>query len=101
MSLHDLTEVMRIDQLLPFPPRGSEQREHTIWDQVTSSSPNTAYYRADMELLGERLTRSLLCLLAPFIALLAVGSTTRLTSYFALPIACMSLMALNLTREWL
>ncbi len=101
MNLHDLTEVMRIDQLLPFPPRGSEQREQTIWEEVTSSTANTAYHRADMELLGERLTRSLLCLLAPFIALLAVGLTTRLTSYFALPIACMSLMALNLTGEWL
>jgi hypothetical protein len=42
-----------------------------------------------------------LCLLAPLIALLSVCLTTRATNYFALPLACMALMSLNLTSEWL
>jgi len=102
MNVHDLTEVMHINQLLPFPPRGSEPNEQTILEQFgAADGTNPAVYRASMELLGERVTRGLLCLLAPFIALLAVSLTTRFTSYLALPLACMSLMVLNLTGEWL
>jgi hypothetical protein len=54
-----------------------------------------------MRLLGERIARSLLCLLAPFIALAAVCLTSRATNYFVLPLACMALMSLNVTSEWL
>jgi hypothetical protein len=54
-----------------------------------------------MRLLGERFSRSLLCLLAPLIAMAFVCLTTRRTSFVALPIACMTLMALNVGSEWL
>ncbi|MGZ7317568.1 hypothetical protein ACXWQ2_09270, partial [Streptococcus pyogenes] len=45
--------------------------------------------------------RSLLCLMAPLIAMAFVCLTTRRTSFVALPIACMALMALNVGSEWL
>jgi O-antigen ligase len=54
-----------------------------------------------MRLLGERFARSLLCLLAPLMALTAVCLTSRATNYLALPLACMALMALNVTSQWL
>jgi hypothetical protein len=55
----------------------------------------------EMRLLGERFARSLLCLLAPFIALASVCLTSRATNYFVLPLAGMALMSLNVTSEWL
>lgn len=101
MNVHEMTQVMHIDQLLPFPPRGTDSEEQTIPEQLMSRHEETAGYRADMRLLGDRLTRSLLCLLAPLIALSALCLTSRRTSYLALPLGCMGLMALNLFGEWL
>src|SRR5262249_18565567 len=89
MNLRDMTQVMRLDQLLPFPVRGTDPHEQTVFEQLAKPHDATStVYLTNMELLGERITRSLLCLLAPFIALLAVGCTTRITSYLALPLAC-------------
>jgi hypothetical protein len=93
---------MKADQLLAFEPRGANSDEMTIFDQfaanVRSDDPR---HREDMRLLGGRLARSFLCLLAPLIALAFVCLTNRLTNYFALPLACMGLMSLNVTSEWL
>ncbi|HYS45103.1 MAG TPA: hypothetical protein VEM35_01615, partial [Rhizomicrobium sp.] len=43
---------------------------------------------------------SLLSFLAPLIALLGVSLTNRLTNWFALPLSCLALMAVNLLCEW-
>jgi len=98
----DITQAMKADQLLAFEPRGANSDEMTIVDQfaanVRSDDPR---HREDMRLLGGRLARSFLCLLAPLIALACVCLTNRLTNYFALPLACMALMSLNVTSEWL
>ena len=55
---------------------------------------------AQMKLLAERFSRSLLSFLAPIIALLGVSLTTRLTNWFALPLSCVVLMSVNLLCEW-
>ena len=98
----DVTRQMTVDELLTFLPRGSEVNELTILEQLgaraDSSSPK---HRKEMQLLSERLARSFLCLLAPLIALVSVCLTSRTTNYFVLPLACMTLMSLNLTSGWL
>jgi lipopolysaccharide export LptBFGC system permease protein LptF len=102
LSASDVTQAMTIDQLLTFMPRGSESEEVTVFEQFTRDDTLSAKrHREDMKLLGERLSRSFLCLLAPLIALASVCLTTRSTNYFVLPLACMGLMSLNVTSEWL
>ena len=55
---------------------------------------------AQMRLLAERFSRSLLSFLAPLVALLGVSLTNRLTNWFALPLSCLLLMAVNPLCEW-
>jgi lipopolysaccharide export LptBFGC system permease protein LptF len=98
----DITQTMKTEQLLSFEPRGASAGELTIFDQFAANEYSSdARHREDMRLLGERLARSFLCLLAPLIALACVCLTNRVTNYFALPLACMVLMSLNVTSEWL
>ncbi len=98
----DITQAMMADQLLTFEPRGSNADELSIFDQFAEQAYSTdARHREDMRLLGERLARCLLCLLAPFVALACVCLTNRRTNYFALPLACMALMSLNVASVWL
>lgn len=98
----DVTQAMMADQLLTFEPRGTNADELSIFDQFARDQyASDARHRDDMRLLGERIARSLLCLLAPFIALATVCLTNRRTNYFALPLACMALMSLNVTSVWL
>ena len=93
---------MSLDELLPFQPRGADIAELTVLDQIRSAAAADPARRVGtMRLLGERFARSLLCLLAPLIALVAVSLTSRATHYLALPLACMALMALNVTSAWL
>jgi len=101
MNVHEMKETMRIAQLLPFPPRGADPAEQTIPEQLRTAPSNTEDYYANMRLLGDRFTRSFLCLLAPLLALAALCLTSRRTSYLTLPLGCMVLMALNLFAEWL
>ena len=51
---------------------------------------------AQMRLLAERFSRSLLSFLAPLVALLGVSLTNRMTNWFALPLSCLVLMSVNL-----
>jgi len=98
MHVRDLSQQMSIDQLIPFPPRGTDVAEQTIVQEAFSSS---APDRRMDELvsLGQRFTRSLLCFLAPLVALAALSLTTPFTNNFVLPLACMVLMALDLGTE--
>jgi hypothetical protein len=98
----DVVQQIVLEDLLPFPARGSDAVEWTIFDQLTAKADTApAKLRDEMRLLGERFARSLLCLLAPLIALASVCLTSRATNYFALPAACMALMLLNVASEWL
>jgi lipopolysaccharide export LptBFGC system permease protein LptF len=102
LSAPDVTQEMTINELLTFLPRGSKVEELTIFKQLGARTDLTSpTHLEEMRVLGERLARSFLCLLAPFIALASVCLTSRATNYFVLPLAGMALMSLNVTSEWL
>lgn len=102
LSAREIVRHTTVDELMAFRPRGSEAAELTVFEQL-GLKPDTApgRRRQEMRLLGERFVRSLLCLLAPLIALASVCLTVRATDYIVLPLACMALMLLNVTSEWL
>src|SRR5215469_9140320 len=55
MNVHDMTQVMRVSQLLPFPPRGTDAKEQTIIEQILQRpNANPTDYRVNMETLGDR-----------------------------------------------
>jgi lipopolysaccharide export LptBFGC system permease protein LptF len=102
LSAGDVVQELKLDELLPFPPRGSDLKELTLLDQLrqqTSLAPGQR--RTEMRLLGERFARGLLCLLAPLIALVSVCATSRATNHAVLPLACLALMDLNISSAWL
>lgn len=100
MKVRDMSQLMMVDQLLPFTDRSSNTAEQTVVEQLFVPDTHTAQARADqMRLLAERFSRSLLSFLAPLVALLGVAFTTRLTNWFALPLSCLALMSVNLGVE--
>ena len=101
MKVRDMRQLMMVDQLLPFTARSSNIAEQTIFEQLFAPDTGTRADRAaQMRLLAERFSRSLLSFLAPLMALLGVALTNRLTNWFALPLSCLLLMAVNLLCEW-
>jgi lipopolysaccharide export LptBFGC system permease protein LptF len=99
MKVRDMSQLMMVDQLLPFTARSSNIVEQTIVEQLFPP-PAGMDRAAQMRLLAERFSRSLLSFLAPLMALLGVAMTNRLTNWFALPLSCLMLMAVNLFCEW-
>lgn len=98
----DFARMMAIEELMPFAERGSDAAELTVFEQLFGLGGAPRPRRLEeMRLLGERFSRSLLCLLAPPIALAAVSLTSRRTNYLALPVASMLLLSLNIAGEWL
>jgi lipopolysaccharide export LptBFGC system permease protein LptF len=101
MKVRDMSQLMMVDQLLPFSARSSNIAEQTVFEQLFVPDYETKDARAaQMRLLAERFSRSLLSFLAPLMALLGVALTNRLTNWFALPLSCLALMAVNLLCEW-
>jgi lipopolysaccharide export LptBFGC system permease protein LptF len=101
MKVRDMSQLMMVDQLLPFTARSSNVAEQTIFEQLfVPDTQSKADRAAQMRLLSERFSRSLLSFLAPLMALLGVALTNRLTNWFALPLSCLLLMAVNLLCEW-
>ena len=101
MKVRDMSQLMMVDQLLPFSARSSNVAEQTVFEQLFVPDYETKDARAaQMRLLAERFSRSLLSFLAPLMALLGVALTNRLTNWFALPLSCVALMAVNLLCEW-
>jgi lipopolysaccharide export LptBFGC system permease protein LptF len=101
MKVRDMSQLMMVDQLLPFTARSSNVAEQTIFEQLFAPDTQSKADRAaQMRLLAERFSRSLLSFLAPLMALLGVTLTNRLTNWFALPLSCLLLMAVNLLCEW-
>ncbi len=101
MKVRDMSQLMMVDQLLPFTDRSSNTAEQTIFEQLfVPDNRNTEARAAQMKLLAERFSRSLLSFLAPLMALLGVALTNRLTNWFALPLSCLLLMSVNLFCEW-
>lgn len=100
MRVRDMSQLMMVNQLLPFAKRGSATVEQTVFDQLFVPDEG-AQRAAQMKLLAERFSRSLLAFLAPLVALLGVALTNRLTNWFALPLSCLALMSVNLGCEGL
>jgi hypothetical protein len=101
MKVRDMSQLMMVDQLLPFTARTSNTAEQTIFEQLFMPDYHDKDARAaQMRLLAERVSRSLLSFLAPLMALLGVALTNRMTNWFALPFSCLALMAVNLLCEW-
>ena len=99
MKVRDMSQLMMVDQLLPFTARNSNVVEQTIFEQFFAP-PAGMDRAAQMKLLAERFSRSLLSFLAPLMALLGVAMTNRLTNWFALPLSCLLLMTVNLLCQW-
>jgi lipopolysaccharide export system permease protein len=102
MKVRDMSQLMMVDQLLPFTARASNIDEQTLVEQLFVPDNETRDSRAaQMRLLAERLSRSLLSFLAPLVALLGVSLTNRMTNWLALPLSCLALMSVNLLCEWM
>jgi lipopolysaccharide export LptBFGC system permease protein LptF len=100
MKVRDMSQLMMVDQLLPFTSRSSNTVEQTVFEQLFVPDSRTTDARAaQMRLLAERFSRSLLSFLAPLMALLGVSLTNRFTNWFALPLSCLALMSVNLVCE--
>jgi lipopolysaccharide export system permease protein len=100
MKVRDMSQLMMVDQLLPFTARVSNTVEQTLFEQLFSSNDQPKEIRAEqMRVLAERFSRSLLSFLAPLVALLGVSLTNRMTNWFALPLSCLALMSVNLVCE--
>ena len=101
MKVRDMSQLMMVDQLLPFTSRTSNTAEQTIFEQLLVPDFHDKDSRAaQMRLLAERFSRSLLSFLAPLMALLGVALTNRMTNWLALPFSCLALMSVNLLCEW-
>ena len=101
MRVRDMSQLMMVDQLLPFTDRSGNTVEQTVFEQLFAPDNRSPEIRAaQMKLLAERLSRSRLSFLAPLMALLGVALTNRLTNWFALPLSCLLLMSVNLLCEW-
>jgi lipopolysaccharide export system permease protein len=101
MKVRDMSQLMMVDQLLPFTARISNTAEQTVFEQLFIPDYHDKDARAaQMRLLAERFSRSLLSFLAPLMALLGVALTNRMTNWLALPFSCLALMSVNLLCEW-
>ena len=100
MKVRDMSQLMMVDQLLPFTARSSNVVEQTIFEQLFAGTQTGTDRAAQMKLLAERFSRSLLSFLAPLMALLGVAMTNRLTNWFALPLSCLLLMTVTLLCQW-
>ncbi|WP_296575669.1 LptF/LptG family permease [Phreatobacter sp.] len=80
------------NDVVPFDPRGRNISE-LILPELFVGAMERAPERLE---LAKRIGRSLLCLIAPLIALLALSFTTRANQAFVLPLACAGLMAMEI-----
>jgi lipopolysaccharide export system permease protein len=92
----NLTQELEVKELFAFDPRGSNLSERTFWDLVGMGSTAAHSGSNDAYELGRRISRSLLCLLAPLIAGIGIVFTNRTTHVAALPVACSLLMCVDL-----
>jgi len=99
MRASNVTQQLRFDDLLSFDPRGSAVGEWTLLELLGVLPPPGPPGYAEAKALGERAARSLLCLLAPLLASLAIAFTTRATQTIALPLACITLLGLDLVAS--
>ncbi|MBV9329998.1 MAG: LptF/LptG family permease [Alphaproteobacteria bacterium] len=99
MQVKHVTQRVKVEQLIPFDPRGSVVDEWTLLELLGLAPPSSQPGDDRAKALGERIARAMLCFLAPFLALTALAFTTTRSQPFAMPIAFLSLMALNLVAS--
>ncbi|MBO1325793.1 LptF/LptG family permease [Acetobacter sp. TBRC 12305] len=97
-------KIIPLDDILPFPPRWEQENELTLPELLVllahhATQANEPSPVLVVRLLGERLSRGLLCLLAPLVALAALSQTTQRNRSIALPASCMALLAFNVGTE--
>jgi lipopolysaccharide export LptBFGC system permease protein LptF len=80
------------NDVVPFDPRGRNIAELTLPELFVAAMERTP----ERLQLAKRIGRSLLCLIAPLIALLALSFTTRANQAFVLPLACAGLMTMEI-----
>jgi lipopolysaccharide export LptBFGC system permease protein LptF len=90
MRIGDYEQELSVDRLIYFAPRNSS--EQTLVELASSNSSTE---------IARRLFRSLLCMFAPFIALVAVALTGRATLFAALPLAIVVLMSIDISATLL
>lgn len=97
MRSENYVQTLDLSQLMRLEPRGIVPAEWTSAELLGFSPPpaGAAPTSAERRELTGRLVRGLLCLTAPFVALAALGLTTRLTQAFALPAACGLVLCLD------
>ena len=91
-----------LSDVLPFAARGYDGTELTSVE-LALAGHHTGQIAPDTQIkvLGERIGRGLLCVMAPMLAIISVCLTTRRTLYLALPAACIVLMSFNVSTEWI
>jgi hypothetical protein len=97
MRIGKFSQELNLDTLIRFDPRGRSVGEWTSMQLVGLTTPPGPIGKAQVSEAGRRVGRSLLCLIAPLIACLALALTTRVTQAFALPAACIAVMGFDLT----
>jgi lipopolysaccharide export LptBFGC system permease protein LptF len=96
LRAHNYAQSLDLDQLLPLQPRGAASAEWTTAELIgITVAPNGLPKLERRSELMDRITRSILCLIAPFVALLAVALTSRRTQPFALVLACCAVLCLD------
>ena len=98
MRIGSFAQEMVLDDLLRFPPRGESPVERTSFELLASVS-GMATPTGDIGEIGRRLARSLICLITPLIAGLALAFTHRASPAFVLPMSCAGLMALDIAAS--
>jgi lipopolysaccharide export system permease protein len=97
MRAENYAQTFSLEQLWRLEPRGTTAGEWTTAEllAISAAPPGALPDAAQRSELMDRLARSLMCLSAPFIALLAVAFTNRLTQPFALAFACGAVLCLD------
>lgn len=108
LRANSFAQGIALNDILPFNPRGKSNGENEVADRGAAADEWTllellglttrpsAAGTNEINALGRRAARSLLCLVAPLIALIALAHTTRATQAFAVPVACVSLLCVDL-----
>ena len=100
VKVGNFDQQLDFDDLLRFDPRGKNPSEWTLADGLGLGSSGLVPGPREVAEIGHRLVRSLLCVIAPLIAGLALAFTTRRTHVVALPLACAALMGLDVSMAF-
>jgi len=97
MRVGTFQQAFKLDDLVKFEPRGYVIEELNLYDLGNLAFDGGPWTTRHTNEVGRRVARGLLCLMAPLMAMLALGFTDRRTRSFVLPIACAGIMIVDLT----